>query len=183
MVERIALVTSGLLAWTFLEYLIHGWLSHAFKTFAMLLHAVHHRDPNAVFTIGAWIPLAALWLVSIFGLGLTDGVLFFTGTLAGFIGYEAIHYRLHFCHPRSRLEIYLRTRHLIHHEYSPAGCFGVTSAFWDLVFGTEPTGAEITKLHESLASRPPISGRTNVYKLKDFVLGRGLATKNASRVA
>ena len=47
---------AGLFAWTIVEYVIHGVLGHAHRTFVTELHNVHHRDPRAVFAMGAWIP-------------------------------------------------------------------------------------------------------------------------------
>src|SRR5437870_2844101 len=131
MVESLAMLIAGLFAWTFVEYVIHGWLSHTFHTFATALHAVHHRDPDAVFMIGAWLPIAAVWTVLASVFGCTSGVIFFTATLSGFIFYEAVHYRIHFCRPRGRFESRLRARHLVHHEHYPNRCLGVTSALWD----------------------------------------------------
>ena len=95
-------------------------------------------------------------------------------------GYEAVHYRLHFRRPRGQFEDYLRSRHLVHHEYYPDRCFGVTSALWDLVFGTEPMGPAMAALYESMRSRPPLSGCTNLYKLKDSVIFFRLSRRLAS---
>jgi sterol desaturase/sphingolipid hydroxylase (fatty acid hydroxylase superfamily) len=170
MVENAALFVSGVFVWTFLEYLIHGWLSHTFRTFAMPLHAVHHRDASAVFTIRAWIPLAVLWAIVALLLPWTPWAILLSGVLAGFAGYEAIHYRLHFCYPRGRVETYLRSRHMVHHEYYADQCFGVTSALWDLVFGTEPMGTAAAVMRESTRTKPPLTGRTNFYKLKESLL-------------
>jgi sterol desaturase/sphingolipid hydroxylase (fatty acid hydroxylase superfamily) len=170
MVESLAVLITGLFTWTFVEYVIHGWLSHTFHTFATALHAVHHRDPDAVFTIGAWIPIAVVWIVFAGVFGWTSGMTFFSGAVSGFIFYEAVHYRFHFCRPRGRFETYLRARHLVHHEHYPNRCFGVTSALWDLVFGTEPMDSDMAWLCESMASKPPSNGRTNLYKLPNFVL-------------
>jgi len=67
---------AGLFAWTLLEYVIHGVLGHAHRTFVTPLHAVHHRDPRAVFALGAWIPAAVVlggaWVV----FGVTPAVVF-----------------------------------------------------------------------------------------------------------
>ena len=167
MVESLALFVGGVFVWTFLEYLIHGWLSHTFHTFAMPLHAVHHRDAHAVFAVHAWLPIALIWTITVFLLRWTPWMILFTGVAAGFAGYEAIHYRIHFRQPRRRLENYLRSRHLVHHEYYPNQCFGVTSALWDLVLGTEPMDATMTALCESMHSREPLTGRSNFYKFKD----------------
>jgi sterol desaturase/sphingolipid hydroxylase (fatty acid hydroxylase superfamily) len=170
MVEYAALFVSGLFVWTFAEYLIHGWLSHTFRTFAMPLHAVHHRDPHAVFAVRAWIPIGVVWTTLTVMFRWTPWIIVLSGVLAGFAGYEALHYRIHFCHPRGAVENYLRSRHLVHHEYYPQRCFGVTSAFWDLAFGTEPMGGGMTACAKSMSSRPPLCGPSNLHKLKDCVL-------------
>jgi hypothetical protein len=167
MVEHVALFLTGLFVWTFLEYLIHGWLSHAFSTFATPLHALHHRDAHAVFTVRAWIPIALIWTILFICLRWSPLMILLSGTVAGFAGYEAEHYRIHFRRPRGPVEDYLRSRHLVHHGYYPNRCFGVTSALWDLAFGTEPMGIEMAELCERMRSNPPLTGRTNLYKLKN----------------
>ena len=160
---------AGVLVWSFVEYLIHGWLCHTFRTFAMPLHAAHHRDASAVFTIRAWVPIAAVCSVALLVFGWTPATILFSGAVAGFVAYEIVHYRIHFRRPRGRIEQYLRSRHLLHHNFYPNQCFGVTSAIWDLAFGTEPMGPEITALCEAMRSQPPLSGRSNLYKLAYYV--------------
>ena len=180
MVEDIALFIAGVFAWTFVEYVIHGWLSHTFRTFATPLHAVHHQDASAVFTIGAWLPISLVWLMLLLVFGWTSGTILFSGMVAGFISYEIIHYRIHFRRPLGRIEGYLRARHLVHHHYHAHRCFGVTSALWDLAFGTEALGPETTALWESTRSKPPLSGRTNLYKLASY-LPSGLLIADVAR--
>lgn len=172
---------AGVLVWSFLEYVIHGWLSHTFRTFAMPLHAVHHRDASAVFTIGAWVPTAFVWAVTLLVFGWTPATILFSGAVAGFIAYEIVHYRIHFRRPRGRIEQYLRSRHLVHHNFYPNRFFGVTSAFWDLAFGTEPMDREITALCKAMRSQPPLSGRSNLYKLAYYVRSLSTIADVASR--
>jgi len=170
MVEDIALFGVGVFVWTFLEYLIHGWLSHTFKTFATRLHAVHHHDAHAIFTVRAWMPMVLLYAIIATLIRWTPLTILFSGVIAGFAGYEAIHYRIHFCRPQGLVEDYLRSRHLIHHEFYPNRCFGVTSALWDLAFATEPMGNEMATLCKSVRSKPPLTGRSNLYKLRYYLL-------------
>ena len=169
MVDGLAFLVAGLFAWTFLEYLIHGWLSHTFNTFATKLHSAHHRDAHNVFTVRAWMPVALVWALVVSLFPFSRGSILLSGVVVGFAGYETIHYRIHFRRPRWRLESYLRGRHLVHHEHYPGQCFGVTSAIWDLAFGTEPTGTMMNELCESAAATPPLTGTTNLYKLKYFI--------------
>src|SRR5208283_3723635 len=86
----------GLFLWTFLEYVIHGFLSHVFTTFATPFHAEHHRNPRAVFTAGVWMPTAIVSALIFAIFGLTPATTLWLGIVAGFIGYEMIHYRYHF---------------------------------------------------------------------------------------
>ena len=168
MVEDLASFVAGVFLWTFLEYLIHGWLSHTFRTFAMPLHGVHHRDAHAVFAVRAWIPIAVIWTILVLRFRCTPWVILFSGILAGFAGYEALHYRIHFRRPCGSVENYLRSRHLVHHLYYANWCFGVTSALWDLAFGTEPMDTAMTALSESMRFKAPLTGRSNLYKLKNW---------------
>jgi hypothetical protein len=170
MVEDVAMFVAGVLVWTFLEYLIHGWLSHTFHTFAVRLHSAHHRDAHAVFTVRAWMPIAEVWTILALLFPWTPGVFLLSGAATGFVGYETIHYRIHFRRPRWRIEDYLRSRHLVHHGHYPNRCFGVTSTLWDLAFGTEPIGYEMTAFCETMRFKAPLTGRTNLYKLKNHIL-------------
>ena len=106
---------SGLFAWTLLEYVIHGVLGHAHRTFVSGLHEVHHRDPRAVFALGAWIPVLVVLVLGWAIWGLAVGVIFFGGVVVGFGCYEVIHYRIHFSRPWCAIEERLRARHLAHH--------------------------------------------------------------------
>jgi dihydroceramide fatty acyl 2-hydroxylase len=172
-----AIFLLGLFAWSFFEYAIHGWLGHRFDNVGRRLHYVHHREPRAVFTIGAWLPAAVLWSAGIAFFGMNTGMIFATGVVAGFITYEAIHYRIHFSRPRNSIEHYLRTRHLMHHQAAHNGWFGVTSPLWDRIFGTEPAGP----LNPSAV--PPLDGPSNVRLLFSFhYLRRDRAGGNSPRI-
>jgi dihydroceramide fatty acyl 2-hydroxylase len=161
MLQGAILIAAGVLAWTLVEYLIHGVLSHRLRTFATPLHAAHHRDPHAVFTVGAWIPVALLTACGLWLLGFGPAMLFYLGLLAGFIAYEAIHYRIHFSRPRTRMEARLRARHLAHHLRAPNEIFGVTTALWDRVFGTQPAPARRLELETAVAGIAPLTGPSN----------------------
>ncbi|HZO82981.1 MAG TPA: sterol desaturase family protein [Candidatus Binataceae bacterium] len=157
----LGLMAGGLFAWTLVEYAIHGWMGHRFATFVTPIHAVHHRDPHAVFALGAWLPALAPLLIGV-ACGARAFSLIYGGLLAGFAGYEALHYRLHFCAPCCRVEARLRTRHLIHHYRAPTRFYGVTSALWDRVFATGATGAVAARLAAEVADIPPLAGRSNL---------------------
>ena len=152
----------GLFAWTFIEYVIHGFLSHIYATFATRFHAGHHRDPHSVFTAGLWGPIAVASAI-IFGLcGLTPATTVWLGITTGFVGYELLHYRIHFARPLCALEDRMRTRHLAHHFREPALIFGVTNNLWDRALGTEPNAARLAELRDSVAAISPLTGPSNL---------------------
>ncbi|HTW88807.1 MAG TPA: sterol desaturase family protein [Candidatus Binataceae bacterium] len=165
MAADLLLLGAGLLAWTFLEYAIHGWMSHRFFTFATPLHQVHHHDPAAVFAVGAWLPTAAVFSALLIGFGMTPAIAFICGLIGGFVIYEAVHYRLHFASPANHYEERLRTRHLAHHLAMNDRCLGVTSALWDRVFGTEPRPHEMAAVAALLDAVEPIAGRSNLGRI------------------
>ena len=152
---------AGVFVWTLLEYVIHGVLGHAHRTFVSGLHEVHHRDPRAVFALGSWIPVAAVIGSASWILGAAPGVIFLGGVAAGFAGYEFVHYRIHFSTPSCALEERLRARHLAHHFKEPDAIFGVTSRLWDVVFGTEPEATRMRELAKAGAAIAPLAGRSN----------------------
>jgi len=156
---------AGLFAWTLVEYVIHGVLGHAHRTFVTGLHEVHHRDPHAVFALGAWIPTAVVLIGAWAMFGLAPGVIFYGGIVCGFVVYEYVHYRIHFAHPRFALEERLRARHLAHHTREPDAIFGVTSRIWDVVFGTEPEDERMRELAEAGARVAVLSGSSNLVRV------------------
>jgi sterol desaturase/sphingolipid hydroxylase (fatty acid hydroxylase superfamily) len=160
----------GLFCWTFVEYAVHGWMSHTYDTFVRSLHAVHHRDPHAVFAVGVWPPVAVSWLAAVYVWRWSDGVLFFTGMACGFALYELLHYRLHFARSLTGLERRLRQRHLAHHFVNSSVCLGVTSPLWDWVFGTEPNPAQMKQFAAATSHIMPLEGRSNARLLGQVML-------------
>lgn len=153
---------AGLFSWTLVEYVIHGVLGHAHRTFVTPLHDVHHRDPHAVFAIGAWIPTAVLLLGSALIFGAAAGVIFYGGVVAGFALYEIVHWRIHFAMPCCEIEARMRARHLAHHLREPDAIFGVTTPLWDIVFGTEPAADTMRELAAAGARVAPLDGASNL---------------------
>ena len=66
-----------------------------------------------------------------------DGALPTAGMVTGYLWYVFVHYATHHFRPRRGTYLYrARVRHARHHHLSDDGNFGVTTAFWDHVFGT-----------------------------------------------
>ena len=161
MASYLAMFGVGLFAWTFIEYTIHGVLSHIFKTFATPLHYEHHRDPHAVFSAGAWAPFAMVSAI-VFGIcGLTAATTTWLGIIAGFLAYEFFHYRIHFARPLCAFEDRRRTRHLAHHFRAPNQIFGVTNRIWDRALGSEPDDALLAQMQAAVARTAPLEGPSN----------------------
>ncbi|CAN6668694.1 ceramide very long chain fatty acid hydroxylase Scs7p [Trichomonascus vanleenenianus] len=140
----------GLFIWSLLEYLMHRFLFHlddylpenqiAF-TLHFLLHGVHHylpmdrlrlvMPPTLLIILAS--PLYKLAHV-LFPYYYAKGI--FAGAFMGYICYDCTHYFLHHVRlPAFMKEI--KVNHLDHHYKNYELGFGVTSKFWDQVFGTE----------------------------------------------
>lgn len=160
-----ALVAAGFVAWPLVEYLIHGVLSHRLRTPAAAMHWTHHRDARRVFTpLLVWLPVAlALWAAGAQLAGAAPAGAFVLGIVAGFLRYEHVHWRIHFRAPANAREELLRVHHLSHHFRNPKAYHGVTTRFWDRVFGTLPPGHRDD--YRRVAHHVPLAGTSNFGRL------------------
>ncbi|TNE43865.1 MAG: fatty acid hydroxylase [Deltaproteobacteria bacterium] len=137
----------GVMFWTLLEYFLHRIIFHyeakseAGKKVMKLIHGIHHQFPNDTDRL-VIPPLFAFWVIVLFGsvfvmaLGYWQGVPFLAGGISGYLYYDFVHYATHHLKPRSPIGRAQRKRHLLHHYKYPDACFGVSTGFWDWVFGT-----------------------------------------------
>ena len=135
-------VALGFAVWTLVEYGVHRLIYHHVPLFERM-HDAHHAEPNAF--IGAppclgpvlilllvYVP-ARLVSVSIAN-GLTAGV------VGGYLAYMLVHHAAHHWNVPTTSWLYsTRHHHALHHHHSEVANFGVTTAFWDHVFGTAVT--------------------------------------------
>ncbi|KAJ6031870.1 Ceramide very long chain fatty acid hydroxylase SCS7 [Penicillium herquei] len=152
----------GVFLWSLIEYLMHRFLFHIDKwlpdnrvglTLHFLLHGIHHYLPmdkyRLVMPPTLFIVLAApFWKLAhtVFFYDWFAAVQVFCGGVFGYICYDLTHYFLH----HRNLPMYykeLKKYHLQHHYADFENGFGVTSRFWDRIFGTEletppPKGAK-----------------------------------------
>lgn len=176
----------GFWIWGFIEYLIHGILSHRFKTPVAKMHWEHHRNPRRVFTS----PLAALIVSPLLWFGfsfLVDGVnaaFIILGVLLGFAHYEYTHWYIHFREPKTVRQRRLRDHHLAHHFCNARLYHGVTTHFWDKVFRTLPD-AQLQAEHYAKASKTPVmEGQSNlkeVYSLQGLKMLRNTFKSNTPK--
>jgi sterol desaturase/sphingolipid hydroxylase (fatty acid hydroxylase superfamily) len=150
---------AGFASWTFFEYILHRYLFHiaetAFKGSARLqyvLHGVHHEYPNdAQRTLMPTLPkiLFAIPFFGIFWLIFGNaGAFFSSGFMFGYYVYSLIHYSIHRYKAPSFLKP-LWEHHHRHHHLSDDLAYGVSSTFWDRVFGTMPTKMDTKKVVEA----------------------------------
>jgi sterol desaturase/sphingolipid hydroxylase (fatty acid hydroxylase superfamily) len=131
---------AGIAAWTLLEYVIHRWVLHRIRFFAAM-HDLHHEDPEGFVGTPTWLSLAAICVGALFPLLWGTGFDFASGITAGlmlgYVWYGGVHHVLHHWRIRPGSHLYRwKRRHALHH-YARRPCnFGVTTQFWDRVFGT-----------------------------------------------
>jgi cyclopropane-fatty-acyl-phospholipid synthase len=141
--EIVVFVGVGLASWTLIEYALHRFVMHGFPPFRRW-HAEHHQRPTApiftptilsatLITILVFLPAMALsenlWRACALTLGVLMGYQFFSIT----------HHAIHHWRARSNWLKQRKHRHALHHQgIGQSGYFGVTSAFWDHVFGSRP---------------------------------------------
>lgn len=135
-----ALVLTGWSSWTLIEYLLHRFVLHGVYPFSQW-HAEHHRRPGALICtptlLSALLIFMLVFLPSFLVAGFWVACAFTLGVLGGYLGYAVTH---HATHHWSANNAWLRQRkrwHALHHGAgAKSGCYGVTSAFWDRVFGS-----------------------------------------------
>ena len=142
----IAWFAAGVAFWTLLEYVIHRFAFHyeprskIGRTFHFIVHGVHHDYPNdakrLVMPPAVSIPLAILFyglFAFLFG---NAAPAIWAGLVAGYVGYDSIHYAIHHFPMKGGVWNRLKQHHLRHHYHDDHAGFGVSSPFWDHVFRT-----------------------------------------------
>lgn len=161
----LGLAAAGAASWTLVEYVLHRFVFHVdarlpdagwARQAHFLLHGVHHLVPNdpgrlvfpPVLAFALAIPVAAVLRIVTWAL-LSPPLFwcYFAGLAAGYVAYDVTHYALHhgvhhgvhhrvLCSRRSHCGR-MRAYHGRHHfPGQETAAFGVTSRFWDRVFGT-----------------------------------------------
>lgn len=133
----------GITFWTLSEYLLHRFLGHVHKGRNLFKteHLEHHSKLNYFAPAYKKALIALIVSLSLFGLlGLLMPYTIVLAFIAGFVGmyglYETTHFRFHAKDPVAMPFIILRKHHFYHHFHDPKMNFGVTTRFWDRIFGT-----------------------------------------------
>lgn len=142
----IGLFFAGVLAFTWIEYLVHRYLFHmatytkAREKLQYTLHGVHHEFPKDKDRL-AMPPLLSITLATVlllvFRVVMGDLVFaFLPGFLVGYALYLAIHYMVHAYQPPRNFLKALWVNHGVHHYKDGEIVFGVSSPLWDYIYGT-----------------------------------------------
>lgn len=142
----ISLFLVGLISFTWVEYMVHRHVFHL-KTYTQLrvklqytMHGVHHEFPKDKDRL-AMPPLLSITISTIllllFKVVMGDFVFaFLPGFLVGYSLYLSVHYMVHAYAPPKNLFKALWVNHSVHHYKDGEVVFGVSSPFWDYVYGT-----------------------------------------------
>jgi sterol desaturase/sphingolipid hydroxylase (fatty acid hydroxylase superfamily) len=81
------------------------------------------------------------------------------GMLVGYAAYQLVHAACHFSRPRHSGYLQrLRVHHSVHHYHPEAGNFGVTTPFWDRMFGTQIKRSTKARSRSVAGERVPNAG-------------------------
>ncbi len=143
----LALFVVGFTSWTFVEYWMHRMVFHWAptegwgKTFHFWVHGIHHRWPDDPYRLvmPPWVNLSLLFLVVgpvVLWTAPSWGWAWLAGFMGGYMHYDVTHYFLHHTRPQRAHYKRLRAHHMNHHHNKLGRRFGVSSMFWDRLFGT-----------------------------------------------
>jgi sterol desaturase/sphingolipid hydroxylase (fatty acid hydroxylase superfamily) len=126
--------------WTLIEYGLHRFAFHHFP-FIKGLHNEHHLEERELVGSPIWLSLAAHALFVFVPIYLLEGIVsasaIAAGIMLGYLWYVSVHHILHHWHVSHSGYLYkLKRRHALHHHADEGSNFGVTTGFWDEVFGT-----------------------------------------------
>ena len=141
------LLLSGIAFWTLFEYYFHRFVFHFTprgefqERVSFLFHGVHHQYPHDKKRLVMPIALSLLIAVVLFILfSALFGVwvwAFWAGFAFGYLAYDMTHYSIHhFRYPKTKWLKRLWKSHIDHHYRDSNKGYGVSSPFWDWVFGT-----------------------------------------------
>jgi sterol desaturase/sphingolipid hydroxylase (fatty acid hydroxylase superfamily) len=172
LVPTLAAVAVATFIYPLVWYALHRWVLHSrwmFKVPVLAatwkrIHYDHHQDPNhlevlfgALHTTLPTIGLATLPLGWAIGEAIVPGsgfgaamAAFATGLLTTCF-YEFVHCIQHLAYkPRRKVLQDMKKRHMAHHFHDENGNFGITTFFWDKLFGTYYDRPERPKKSETV---------------------------------
>lgn len=172
----------GVCLWPALEYGLHSGLGHLFlrgKTAFSREHLRHHAEKDffapTTKKIALAIPVFAL-VLGLFTLisGFANAAALTLGFALMYTTYEVIHRRAHTHGPTGTYSRWVRRNHFSHHFQNPRKNHGVTTPFFDYVFGTHVTPGKVV-VPERFAMnwlRDPKTGQIWSHLANDYEIKR-----------
>jgi sterol desaturase/sphingolipid hydroxylase (fatty acid hydroxylase superfamily) len=146
LLSAFVLFSGGIKCWSLFEYLMHRFVFHwissnpKIEKLTYLIHGNHHHFPKDRKRL--FMPLAPGLVVSLSLLGMmylmagNYALMFFPGFILGHLIQSTIHYAIHSGPAPYKWLRPLWRSHQLHHYSNEEKGFGLTSTFWDHVFGT-----------------------------------------------
>jgi sterol desaturase/sphingolipid hydroxylase (fatty acid hydroxylase superfamily) len=140
LVKWAAFFVAAFVLWTLIEYLLHRFGLHHIP-YIKEMHDYHHSDEKALVGTPLWLSLighlGACFLPAWLLFGFPAASAASCGLMLGYLWYIGVHHAVHHWHPRHGSYLYgLKRRHALHHHFDDTVNFGVSSNFWDVIFGT-----------------------------------------------
>ena len=151
-IEFVGIFIFALFTWTFAEYILHRYLFHWIsenkfvQRFHFVMHGSHHlypRDKERLLMppVPGLLMASVLFPIfyaafSLFNMGYYTWA-FFPGFFLGYLLYSFVHRATHVAKPPKKFK-HIWRHHSLHHFKYPDKAFGVSTTFWDRVFGTMP---------------------------------------------
>ena len=180
----------GVSLWPFLEYALHNWLGHvaqgrnAFSREHLKHHAVKDFFAPAYKKALAAAPVfTATCLAGGLVAGWANGAALTLGFVITYLSYEIVHRRAHVHPPTGRYSRWVRRNHFFHHFESPKTNHGVTTPFFDMLFGTHRKPGVI-RVPERFAMRwliDPATGDVREEFRGDYELRRSRGSSASER--
>lgn len=131
----------GFLGWSLVEYILHRFVLHGVQPFKRW-HEEHHSRPFALIGSSTAVSMALFVLLVFWPLSVaSDRWVALAATLgiaSGYLLYVVVHHATHHWKTRPGSWMHDRKRdHARHHMPGANGWYGVTTSFWDHVFGTD----------------------------------------------
>ncbi len=185
----------GIALWPALEYGLHSGLGHLFlrgKTGFSRQHLRHHAEKDWFAPTHQKIAAAIPVTLAIFGLlwlmtSTANAAAFSIGFVVMYTFYEVTHRNAHVKGPTGPYSRWVRRNHFSHHFQNPRKNHGVTTPFFDYIFGTHVEPGKVV-VPERFAMRwliDPDTGDVWEHLSEDYELkkAKNLARKTQQDIA
>ena len=145
--QIILIFLAGIFFWTFFEYVMHRFIFHWIsenpraQKITYIMHGNHHefpRDRQRLFMPPVpSIIISCIIFLLFYVMMNSRAFIFFPGFMLGYLVYGSMHYAIHTWRPPFKWMKPIWRNHHLHHYKSDTMGFGVSTHFWDKIFGTD----------------------------------------------